>query len=222
MTDDALRPPATVTHDWRSSVDRDHLDDVRARAEQLTPGGLLHLIAEAVAYPAEEAQDQGRGRCEVTLSADGSVIVADSGRGTATVLDRDGRPVRKPVMATQDVRFFGADDPPLLPDGHPRRGMSVVAALSLRLTHTNRRVEGAWTQVYEHGIPASELVPLSADGSTGTIVEFSPDPERVPVLQVSADDVRRWAASWPALDLVVHDRRPHPGARPSHRAPDDH
>src|SRR5690606_27939156 len=53
-----------------------------------------------------------------------------------------GRPIRKPVMATKDLRFFDTPSE-ILPDGFPRRGMSVVAALSDWLVHTNRRVEGS-------------------------------------------------------------------------------
>jgi len=51
-----------------------------------------------------------------------SVSVADDGRGTDTRLDDRGEPLRKPIMSTRDLRFFDVPDPPLLPDGHPRRG----------------------------------------------------------------------------------------------------
>ncbi|WP_406632350.1 hypothetical protein [Amycolatopsis sp. WGS_07] len=77
-------------------------------------------------------------------------------------------------MATKDLRYF--DSPPAtpLPDGHPRYGMSVVAALSEWLVHTNRRAEAAWTQRYRHGVPADELVAVPSDWSTGTTVRFLP------------------------------------------------
>ncbi|WP_454051352.1 ATP-binding protein [Cellulomonas sp. Marseille-Q8402] len=200
--------PRTTTHDWSTTVDPAHLADVRARAAGLAPGGLPHLLLEALAYPAEEAAVTGRGRCEVTLLPDGSVRVADDGRGTATVVDGDGRAVRKPVMATRDVRFFAERDAPLLPDGHPRRGMSVVAALSTWLEHTNRRAEGAWTQRYEHGVPVTDLEPVPADGSTGTAVRFLPDAVLLPAgAPVTAAAVLAWAAAWPALDVRVVDAR---------------
>lgn len=70
--------------------------------------------------------------------------------------------VKKPVMATKDLRFFDHPGAQLLPDGQPRRGMSVVAALSEWLVHTNRRAGGAWTQRYEHGVPATGLNPIAA------------------------------------------------------------
>lgn len=200
--------PATTTHDWSSAVDLGHLAEVRARAADLAPGGLAHLVLEALAYPAEEAAARGAGSCELTLLADGSVRSVDDGRGTAVHVDRAGRPVRKPIMATRDVRFFDAEDPPHLPDGHPRRGMSVVAALSTRLEHTNRRVEGAWTQVYDRGEPRSDLTPVPTDGSTGTTVRFWPDDDLLPPSDpIDVELISRWATAWPELTLRVVDER---------------
>ena len=89
--------------------------------------------------------DVGHGAAAVVVHPDGSVSVTDDGRGTDTRFDGETA-VRKPIMATGDLRFFDADPPVMLPDGHPRRGMSVVAALSDWLVHTNHRREGSWTQ----------------------------------------------------------------------------
>ncbi|MFF0220538.1 hypothetical protein [Streptomyces vinaceus] len=69
-------------------------------------------------------------------------------------------------MATKDLRFFDHPEAQLLPDGHPRRGMSVVAALSEWLVHTNRHADGAWVQRYEHGVPVTGLTAVPDDGST--------------------------------------------------------
>lgn len=67
------------------------------------PGGVTHLLLEVVANAAEEARALGRrGSCLVRLKPDGSILVADDGRGTDTRLDPEGRPVRKPIMATRD------------------------------------------------------------------------------------------------------------------------
>ncbi|WP_202872836.1 hypothetical protein [Kribbella capetownensis] len=162
-----------TTHDWAGSVDREHLAQIRGDVGRYAPGGLLHLVQEVVAYPDDEAESSGRrGVCTITLHADGSITVVDDGRGTDTRVDEHGRPIKKPVMATQDLRFFEDPAAPLLPDGHPRRGMSVVAALSDRLTHTNRRLNGSWTQRYEYGVPVTDLDPVDSHGTTGTSVHF--------------------------------------------------
>src|SRR6476646_7086011 len=129
----------STTHDWATSVDADHLADIRRRAPELAPGGTLHLLLEVVAYAADEAAARGSGHCQGTRHAHRSISVADDGRGTDTRLDVHGERVKKPVMSTQDLRFFAIADPPRLADGHPRRGMSVVAGLSEWLVHQNRR-----------------------------------------------------------------------------------
>ncbi|WP_354643761.1 ATP-binding protein [Kitasatospora camelliae] len=196
-----------TTHDWATAVDAEHLAAIRRAPAEFAPGGPEHLLLEVVAYAADEAASQGGGRCVVTLYADGSVAVEDDGRGTDTRLDEHGRAVRKPVMASKDLRFFDHPGADALPDGHPRRGVSVVAALSAWLIHTNRRRNGAWTQRYEHGIPVTGLDPVEADGATGTRVHFLPDGSLSARQPLDADRWSRWAAHWPVLDLRLDDRR---------------
>ncbi len=200
---DSPRPEWTnTTHDWSTTVDHDHLAAIRRDPARYSPGGALHLLLEVMAYADDEAACAGRhGVCTVTLHGDGSVSVADDGRGTDTRLDEHGRPVRKPVMATRDLRFFDDPGPLTLPDGAPRRGMSVVAALSDQLVHTNRRRDGSWTQRYEHGVPVTGLEPVDDDGTTGTTVRFLPS--AAVGARPSAADVRRHAAAFPHLDLLV-------------------
>lgn len=170
---DALTSPdawTTHTHVWVTRVDHAHLDAVRANHSTLS---VEHLILEAVAYADEEAVARGiTGNVTISISDD-QVSVDDDGRGTDTRFTDDGRIIRKPVMSTQDVRFFGCVDAPLLPDGEPRRGMSVVAALSETLTHENHRTTGSWIQDYSFGVPDEELREIPYRGSTGTLVSFS-------------------------------------------------
>jgi DNA gyrase subunit B len=192
------------THDWASGVDVDHLERIRQDPALFAPGGVGHLILEVVAYAEEEAEANGGGRCWITLRADGSVTVADSGRGTGTAVDSQGNTIKKPVMVSRDLRFFDAPDAPRLRDGHPRRGISVVAALSEWLVHTNRRANGSWTQRYEHARPVTDLVPITGDGSTGTTVHFRPTQA---LSDVTVDELRRWTGSSPHLTVEVNDLR---------------
>ncbi|MEV7550031.1 ATP-binding protein [Amycolatopsis sp. NPDC089917] len=170
-----------TTHDWAGSVDRDHLAEIRRNAAGFAPGGAAHLVLEVLAYAAEEAESTGGGNAVVTVHLDGSVSVADDGRGTDTRADGHGGFVKKPVMSTKDLRFFDFPGAQTLPDGHPRRGVSVVAALSDWLVHTNRRRNGSWTQRYERGVPVTDLTPIADDGTTGTTVRFLPGEEVGPV-----------------------------------------
>ncbi|MCX5425762.1 ATP-binding protein [Streptomyces sp. NBC_00078] len=196
-----------TTHDWASAVDLGHLARIRREPAKFAPGGPAHLVLEVVAYAADEASSRGGGRCAITLHRDGSVSVVDDGRGTDTRVDDHGRIVKKPVMASKDLRFFDSPDAERLPDGHPRRGMSVVAGLSEWLIHTNRRGNGAWTQRYEHGVPATGLEPVGADGTTGTLVCFQPVELLRSQAPLTAGDLTRWIAHWSDLEVRVDDRR---------------
>ena len=95
-----------TTHDWAVIVDHEHIAQNRERSATYAPGGVKHLILEVLAYAADEAESAGRaGRAIVTMHADGSVSVADDGRGTDTRVNAAGRVIKKPVMGTKDLRF---------------------------------------------------------------------------------------------------------------------
>ncbi|MGW3644866.1 ATP-binding protein [Streptomyces sp. NPDC000878] len=196
-----------TTHDWSGSVDADHLSHIRRNPGEFAPDGPWHLLLEVLAYSADEASSSAGGRCVVVLHADGSVSARDDGRGTDTRVDEHSRSVKKPVMATKDLRFFDFPQAEVLPDSRPRRGMSVVAALSEWLIHTNRRLNGAWTQRYEHGVPVSDLEPVEVDGTTGTLVHFKPDESLGPVTLPKGGCLARLATAWPHLEVQVDDRR---------------
>ncbi|MBO3086342.1 ATP-binding protein [Cellulomonas fengjieae] len=163
----------TTTHAWSSDLDLAHLAEIRSRPTLYGAGGRRHLILEVLAYANEEAESRGRmGHAVVTMRADGTVTVADDGRGTDTRIDEHGDVIRKPVMSTRDVRFFDAEDGARLPDGLPRRGMSVVSAMSPVLVHENHLASGAWSQTYRRGVPDDELRAVTPSTATGTSVTF--------------------------------------------------
>jgi DNA gyrase subunit B len=198
-----------TTHDWASSVDLDHLKDVRSRAAEFARGGLTHLILEVLAYAADEAEERAGGAALLTLT-NGTATIADDGRGTDTRASGFGQVVRKPVVSTKDLRFFDSATPVLLPDGLPRRGLSVVAALSTELRHTNRRANGSWTQVYAHGVPVADVTELPPDGTCGTTIRFAADREVVVDLDVDADRLRGLAGAFAVqhLDVTVVEAAP--------------
>lgn len=124
-----------TTHDWRTDLDVEHLAEVRDRlGDTEAAGGRRHLILEIFAYANEEAESQGRADTVIiTVFPHGRVRVADDGRGTDTRRDSRGRVIRKPVMATADLRFRAEAPAPLLPDGLPRGGMSAVPPIGVDL-----------------------------------------------------------------------------------------
>lgn len=188
-----------TTHDWSVDVDTAHLAEARRVAESLGDDLAMHLVLEVLAYADDEAESLGRpGRVSVVLRGS-EVEVSDDGRGTDTRRDERGRAVRKPVMATRDVRFFDADSSPPLPDGLPRRGMSLVSAASPLLLHENRRSEGSWSQAYVHGIPQDELREGPPAGDTGTTVTVRLPSSRAP----DASRIRELVAGYEHIDVTV-------------------
>jgi DNA gyrase subunit B len=206
------KPPASwqnTTHDWAIDIDTEHIKRVRREPAVFAPGGALHLVLEVLAYAADEAAYTGSGNAVVTVHRDGSVSIADDGRGTDTRVDDQGRTVKKPAMTTKDLRFFDSPDAAALPDGHPRRGLSVITALSAWVVHTNRRRDGAWTQRYEHGIPVTDLTPIPGDGTTGTTVHFLPDAALVHETQIPAPELRKLTMAFgPPLTIDITDEHP--------------
>ncbi|WP_233629749.1 ATP-binding protein [Amycolatopsis sp. WAC 04197] len=120
-----------TTHDWTGSVDLDHLARIRRNPGEFAPG-VGHTV--------------------VTVHPDGSISVADDGRGTDTRADGHGDFVKKPVMSTKDLRFFDSPEAQRLSDGRPRRS-----------------------------VPVTDLSPIPDDGTTGTTVRFLPGEEIGPV-----------------------------------------
>lgn len=180
-----------TTHDWSTVADPEHIAAIRRDIERFAAGGVLHLLLEVLAYPLDEAAEGHTDRVRVMLHPDGSISVEDNGRGTDTRYDEAGRPVVKPIMATRDLRFFGIADAPLLPDGRARSGISVVAAMSEWLTHTNRRAGGrGWVQRYERGALRGSLTELASGNATGTVVRFRPDPDVFGAETLSVESVR--------------------------------
>ncbi|MFD4984762.1 hypothetical protein ACFWND_34930, partial [Streptomyces sp. NPDC058383] len=78
---------------------------------------------------------------------------------------------------------------------------------SIHLVHTNRRLNGAWTQRYEHGVPVSDLEPVEVDGTTGTLAHFKPDESLGSVPLPEDGDLSRLATAWPHLEVQFNDQR---------------
>ncbi|WP_240190607.1 GNAT family N-acetyltransferase [Aeromicrobium sp. YIM 150415] len=194
----------TLTHDWSRDVDIAHLDEARRSVGDIGVEQVVHMILEVLAYADDEAEAQGRiGSAMVRIHRSG-VTVSDDGRGTDTRRDVDGTMIRKPVMATRDVRFYAAATPPTLPDGAPRRGMSTVAAVCEELVHENRRSDGSWYQSYRYGMPVGELEPLPPAREHGTTVHLRGlPPTAVSAIDMGAlkDFVGRYCRL--AVDVVV-------------------
>jgi DNA gyrase subunit B len=142
--------------------------------------GLHHLVFEVVDNSIDEAMAGYCDRIIVRLRKDGSCEVEDNGRGIPVKPipgAKDRRPAVEVVLTTLNAGGKFGGDGYRISGGLHGVGVSVVNALSEKLTVTVLRDGGTWTQTYSRGKSTTKLTKGKASTKTGAIVQFWPDPE---------------------------------------------
>lgn len=141
------------------------------------PKGLHHLVYEVVDNSVDEALAGHCSHIEVTLNEDGSVTVADDGRGIPTdIHPKTGKSALETVMTVLHAggKFGGGGYK--VSGGLHGVGISVVNALSAWVEAKVWRNNKLYTQRFEQGIAVTELVEHPSDRTqTGTQMTFLPD-----------------------------------------------
>ncbi|MBI3515659.1 MAG: DNA topoisomerase IV subunit B, partial [Proteobacteria bacterium] len=160
------------------------LEPVRKRPGMYIGGtderALHHLVAEVLDNAMDEAVHRHADRIELKLFADGSVEVRDNGRGIPV----DPHPKMKNKSALEVILTtlhsgakFNAGVYKTAAGLHGV-GVSVVNALSDKLTVEVARDRKLWSQSYSRGKPTTKLKDLGqVSNRRGTSVRFHPDPE---------------------------------------------
>src|SRR5271155_1438665 len=145
------------------------------------PTGLHHLVWEVVDNSVDEAMAGFCTRIEVTVLADGGVRVSDNGRGipTGPLKKHKNKSAAEIVLTTLHAGGkFGEGGGYKVSGGLHGVGVSVVNALSERLSVEIRRDGHVFSQEYSRGVPQGELhtgEKLAKGAATGTSVTFLPD-----------------------------------------------
>lgn len=140
--------------------------------------GLHHLVYEVVDNSIDEVVEGFCSRIDVTVNGDGSVTVADDGRGIPIgILPKYNRPAVEIVMTTLHAGGKFDRKSYKVSGGLHGVGLSVVNSLSEWLEARIRR-EGKEQMVrFERGTIVEPLHPVGEATSTGTTITFKPDIE---------------------------------------------
>ncbi|MGW6061858.1 DNA topoisomerase (ATP-hydrolyzing) subunit B [Streptomyces sp. NPDC055189] len=158
----------------------DGLDAVRKRPAMYIGStgeqGLHHLVQELVDNSVDEALAGVADRIDVTILADGGVRVVDNGRGIPVGLHpAEKRPAVEVVLTVLHAggKFGGGGY--AVSGGLHGVGLSVVNALSTRLSAQIWTDGHRWTQDYRSGAPTAPPARHEATSRTGTSLTFWAD-----------------------------------------------
>ena len=139
--------------------------------------GLHHLIYEVVDNSIDEVMAGYADRVTVIIHNDGSVTIADNGRGipVAEHHQRPGLSTLEVVMTVLHAggKFGGGGYQ--ISSGLHGVGVSVVNALSEWCQVDVKRDGHTYRQRYEKGVPVTELLTIDDTEERGTITSFLPD-----------------------------------------------
>ena len=144
--------------------------------------GLNHLISEIVDNAVDEHLAGYCNEIWVTLEADGSCTVKDSGRGIPVGMHKKGISAERVVLATLHAGGKFDNEAYKTSGGLHGVGSSVVNALSERMDVKIYQNGGIHHDAYERGIPTVQLenglLPVvGKTKATGTEINFLPDGE---------------------------------------------
>ncbi|WTE65057.1 DNA topoisomerase (ATP-hydrolyzing) subunit B [Streptomyces sp. NBC_01617] len=154
--------------------------------------GLHHLVQEVVDNSVDEALAGHADTIDVTILADGGVRVIDNGRGIPVdIVPSEKKPAVEVVLTVLHAggKFGGGGY--AVSGGLHGVGVSVVNALSSRVSVEVRRDGYRWTQDYKLGVPTAPLARNEATEESGTTVTFWADGDIFETTEYSFETLAR-------------------------------
>src|SRR4029077_12644074 len=142
------------------------------------PKGLHHLVYELIYNSVDEALAGYCKNIRVEIDVDGSLSVADDGRGIPVEIhEKVGKSTLEVVLTTVGAGAKFDHGAYKTSAGLHGMGAKAVTALSEWTEAEVRRNGKVYTQEYERGKPITEVREWGVSTSTGTRVTFKPDPQ---------------------------------------------
>ena len=192
----AEAPASTASYDASAITVLEGLDAVRKRPGMYIGStgerGLHHLVYEVVDNSVDEALAGYADLIDVTILPDGGVRVVDNGRGIPVgIVPSEGKPALEVVLTVLHAggKFGGGGY--AVSGGLHGVGVSVVNALSGKVSVEVKTDGYRWTQDYKMGVPTAPLAQHEATEETGTSVTFWADPEIFETTEYSFETLSR-------------------------------